>query len=261
MAAITGAVLGLATTAVSVGMSVSAANKASNERAKAQKAAEKALEEAKKEISRMPMQELSLNLDVYEQSREAQQRGIQQVMSQAELDPRQAAAVGGRAMMAGIEGERGIRTDQAKEMFELDKIKAQERQDASNALKDLGIQEAAGAQAAAADAATRQAAATQQAIVSGAEGIKGAMNLYSAVQGAYDKTPEGRAAKAFINSMGIDAARNAVGLNLPEGSTYSHDQVLKMTEMELASLLQSGAFGDVAAIKNLQGNFNASMYK
>jgi hypothetical protein len=197
-------IAGVAAAAVSTGTSISQANKANEARIKAQKQVEAATNEAKKEIERMPMQELSLNLDVYEQSREAQQRGIQQVMSQAELDPRQAAAVGGRAMMAGIEGERGIRTDQAKQMFELDKIKAQERQDASNALKDLNVAEAEGAQAAASDASARQTAATQQAIQSGAQGITGAMNLYSAVQGPYDATMAGITAASISKKYGGD---------------------------------------------------------
>jgi hypothetical protein len=135
------AIVGVAAAAISTATSIDQANKANKARIKAQKQVEAATNEAKKEIERMPMQELSLNLAAYEQSREAQQRGIQQVMSQAALDPRQAAAVGGRAMMAGIEGERGIRADQAKEMFELEKIKATERAEASNARKELATLE------------------------------------------------------------------------------------------------------------------------
>lgn len=179
-------IAGVAAAAVSTGTSISQANKANEARIKAQKQVEAATNEAKKEIERMPMQELSLNLDVYEQSREAQQRGIQQVMSQAELDPRQAAAVAGRAMMAGIEGERGIRADQAKQMLSLDTIKAQERQDASNALASLSLAEAEGAQAAAADAAARQRQAQSAAIAAGIEGFGQVADLYSAVQGDFD---------------------------------------------------------------------------
>ena len=180
------AIAGVAAAAISTATSISQANKANEARIKAQKQVEAATNEAKKEIERMPMQELSLNLASYEQSREAQQRGIQQVMSQTALDPRQAAAVGGRAMMAGIEGERGIRADQAKEMFELEKIKATERAEASNKLANLSLAEAQGAQAAAADAAARQRQAQSAAIAAGIEGFGQVADLYSAVQGDFD---------------------------------------------------------------------------
>ena len=180
------AIAGVAAAAISTATSISQANKANEARIKAQKQVEAATNEAKKEIERMPMQELSLNLAAYEQSREAQQRGIQQVMSQAALDPRQAAAVGGRAMMAGIEGERGIRADQAKEMFELEKIKATERAEASDKLASLSLAEAQGAQAAAADAAARQRQAQTAAIAAGIEGFGQVADLYSAVQGDFD---------------------------------------------------------------------------
>jgi hypothetical protein len=198
MAAITSAVVGVVGAGVSIGMSVSQANKAAADRRKAQKQAKKAMEEARRETEIMPMQELSLNLAAYEQSREAQQRGVQQVMSQAALDPRQAAAVGGRAMMAGIEAERGIRASQAKETLDLEKIKATERAEASEARKELALGEAEGAQAAAADARARQTAATQAAVQAGVEGLGSAMNLYSAVQGPFDRT-----SMDYMSSSGV----------------------------------------------------------
>ena len=179
-------IAGVASAAISAGTSIDQANKAQKARVQAQKQVEESTKQAIREIEKMPMQELSLNLAAYEQSREAQQRGIQQVMSQAALDPRQAAAVGGRAMMAGIEGERGIRAEQAKEMFELDKLKAEERQQASDAMANLSLLEAEGAQAAAADAAARQRQAQQAAIAAGIEGFGQVADLYSAVQGDFD---------------------------------------------------------------------------
>lgn len=180
------AIAGVATAAISAGTSIAQANKAAKEKAKARKQAERAMAEAKKEIERMPMQELSLNLAAYEQQREDQQRTIQQVMSQVEGDARQAAAMGVRALMAGVEGARKIRADQAKEQFELDKLKAEERQQASEALKELAVGEAEGAQAAAADAAARQRQAQQAAIAAGIEGAGQVADLYSAVQGDFD---------------------------------------------------------------------------
>jgi uncharacterized protein YhaN len=219
------AIAGLATAAISTATSISQANKANEARIKAQKQVEAATNEAKKEIERMPMQELSLNLAAYEQSREAQQRGIQQVMSQAALDPRQAAAVGGRAMMAGIEGERGIRADQAKEMFELEKIKATERAEASDKLANLSLAEAEGAQAAAADAAARQRQAQTAAIAAGIEGFGQVADLYSAVQGDFDPenlNMQSQAPPAPSGVSGVQKALQSSNLN----SSQSHIQYI-----------------------------------
>jgi uncharacterized protein YhaN len=210
------AIAGVAAAAISTATSISQANKANEARIKAQKQVEAATNEAKKEIERMPMQELSLNLASYEQSREAQQRGIQQVMSQAALDPRQAAAVGGRAMMAGIEGERGIRAEQAKEMFELEKIKATERAEASDKLANLSLAEAEGAQAAAADAAARQRQAQTAAIAAGIEGFGQVADLYSAVQGDFDPenlNMQSQAPPAPSGVSGVQKALQSSNLN------------------------------------------------
>ena len=210
------AIAGVAAAAISTATSISQANKANEARIKAQKQVEAATNEAKKEIERMPMQELSLNLAAYEQSREAQQRGIQQVMSQTALDPRQAAAVGGRAMMAGIEGERGIRADQAKEMFELEQIKATERAEASDKLANLSLAEAEGAQAAAADAAARQRQAQTAAIAAGIEGFGQVADLYSAVQGDFDPenlNMQSQAPPAPSGVSGVQKALQSSNLN------------------------------------------------
>lgn len=241
MAAITSAVVGVVGAGVSIGMSVSQANKAAADRRKAQKQAKKAMDEARKETEIMPMQELSLNLEAYEQSREAQQRNVQQVMSQVGDDARQAAAVSGRALMAGIESERGIRASQAKETLDLEKIKATERAEASEARKELAIGEAEGAQAAAADATARQTAATQAAVQAGVEGLGSAMNLYSSVQGPFDPTSLGMASKSTLNKLGLDGTKSAIVQNLPSNSQYTAEQIMAFTQPQTLAYLQSGA--------------------
>jgi hypothetical protein len=262
MAAITSAVVGVVGAGVSIGMSVSQANKAAADRRKAQKQAKKAMEEARRETEIMPMQELSLNLAAYEQSREAQQRAVQEAVSAGQqAGSRDLASITGRAMMAGIEAERGIRASQAKETFDLEKIKATERAEASEARKELALGEAEGAQAAAADAAARQTAATQAAVQAGVEGLGSAMNLYSSVQGPFDPTSLGMASKSMIDSMGVEGAKNAIALNLPEGSSYSYDQVMGMNQNELAALIQSGAIGDASVVRRLNREFDPTMYR
>jgi len=261
MAAITSAVVGVVGAGVSIGMSVDQANKAAAQRRKAQQAAKKAMDEAMRETEIMPNQELALNLDVYEQQREAQNvaaaTGIQAAQ---QAGSRELAAAVGRQQMANIEGQRKVRTDQAKDMFELEKIKAAERAKASDTRAGLALGEAEGAQAAAADAAARQQQATTQAVQAGVEGFGSAMNLYSSVQGPYDSTALGATSKSMVNKMGIEPAKNAIALNLPEGSSYTYDQIMAMDEPAFLSAVQSGSLGTSQDINALVTNFDASMY-
>jgi hypothetical protein len=207
------AIAGVAAAAISTGKSIADANKAKKAGIKAKKQVEAATNEAKLELERMPMQELAINLDVYEQSREAQQKNVQQVMSQVGGDSRQAAAVGGRAMMASIEGERAIRSEQAKEQFELEKLKAEERQQASDALTELSLAEAEGAQAAVSDAATRERMSKQAAIAAGVEGIGQVADLYSAAQGAFDPEKLDMKSQAPPMPSGVSGVQAAVAAN------------------------------------------------
>ncbi len=242
MAAITSAVVGVVGAGVSIGMSVSQANKAAADRRKAQKQAKKAMDEARKETEIMPMQELSLNLEAYEQSREAQQRAVQEAVSAGQqAGSRDLASITGRAMMSGIEAERGIRAAQVKEQFNLDKIKATERAEASEARKELALGEAEGAQAAAADAAARQTAATQAAVQAGVEGLGSAMNLYSSVQGPFDPTSLGMASKSTLNKLGLDGTKSAIVQNLPSNSQYTAEQIMAFTQPQTLAYLQSGS--------------------
>jgi len=238
------AIAGVAAAAISTGTSISQANKAAKEKAKARKQAERAMDEAKKEIERMPLQELSLNLASYEQQREDQQRTIQQVMSQAEGDARQAAAIGGRAMMSGVEGARKIRADQAKEQFELDKLKAEERQKASDAMAKLAIEEAQGAQAAAADAATRQRQAQSAAIAAGIEGFGQVADLYSAVQGDFDPENLNMQSQAPPMPSGVSGVQQALqgsNLNSSQGPIqYTDPNTGQVTILDPSGLQLNG---------------------
>lgn len=205
------AIAGVAAAAISTGVSISQANKASQDRARAQRQAEKAMEEAKREIERMPMQELSLNLDVYEQAREAQNvaaaTGIQAAQ---QAGSRELAAAVGRQQMANIAGQQRIRSEQGREMMELDKLKAEERAQASNAMANLALGEVQSAQAAAADAAARQRQAQQAALAAGIEGIGQAADIYSAVQGDFDPQKLNMSSPVPQSPSGVSGVQQAL---------------------------------------------------
>jgi hypothetical protein len=208
------AIAGVAAAAISTGTSISQANKANKARIKAQKQVEAATNEAKKEIERMPMQELSLNLDVYKQAQEAQNVAAATAIDVAQQgEGRGLAAAVGRTQMANIEGQQAVRQTQSANMLSLDTIKAQERQDASNALKDLNLEEAKGAQAAAADAAARQRQAQSAAIAAGIEGFGQVADLYSAVQGDFDPEKLDMKSQAPPMPSGVSGVQAAVAAN------------------------------------------------
>ena len=189
IAAIVGASVAVVS-AVATGATAGAASaKAKKAAGEAEKVAKKKVEEAKREIQRMPMQELSLDLQGFKAEQEASQVAAAQSMQAAqEGETRGLAAAAGRTQMADIAQQRDARLDKASELQKLEMLKAQERQDASDKLASLSLSEAQGAQEAAAQEEMMAQQYTQQAIGSGVEAVKGAANLYSAVQGPYDPT-------------------------------------------------------------------------
>jgi len=188
-AAIIGTSVAVASAVASAAASGSQAAKSKGAQRAAEAQAKRKLDEAKKEIQIMPMQELALDLQGYRAEQEASQvAAAQSIQAAQQGDGRGLAAAVGRTQMADIAQQRGARLDKASELQKLEMLKAQERQDASDKLASLSLSEAQGAQEAAAQEEMMAQQYTQQAIGSGVEAVKGAANLYSAVQGPYDPT-------------------------------------------------------------------------
>jgi hypothetical protein len=187
--AIVGAAVGVAAAVASGAQAGAAAAKSKKAQREAEGQAKKKLEEAKKEIQRMPMQELSLDLQGFKAEQEASQvAAAQSIQAAQQGEGRGLAAAVGRTQMADIAQQRAARLDKATELQALEMTKAKERQEASDKLAGLSLAEAQGAQEAAAQEEMMAQQYTQQAIGSGVEAVKGAANLYSAVQGPYDPT-------------------------------------------------------------------------
>jgi len=202
IAGIVGASVALAS-AVATGATAGAASaKAKKAAREAEKVAKKKVEEAKKEIQRMPMQELSLDLQGFKAEQEASQvAAAQSIQAAQEGETRGLAAAAGRTQMADIAQQRDARLDKASELQKLETLKATERQEASDKLTGLSLAEARGAQEAAAQEEMMAQQYTQQAIGSGVEAVKGAANLYSAVQGPFDPTGVKGATKSGMKSI------------------------------------------------------------
>ena len=183
------AIIGAAVAVGTAAASGAAASKSKAAQKAAEVQAERKLEEAKKEIQIMPLQELSLDLQGYRAEQEASQvAAAQSIQAAQQGEGRGLAAAVGRVQMADIEQQRGARLDKASDLQKLELLKAKERQEASDKLANLSLAEAQGAQEAAAQEEMMAQQYTQQAIGAGVEAVKGAANLYSAVQGPYDPT-------------------------------------------------------------------------
>jgi len=179
-------------TAAASGAAASKSKKAARE---AEQVAKKKLEEARKEIERMPMQELALDLEGYRQEQEASQvAAAQSIQAAQEGGTRGLAAAAGRTQMADIAQQRDARLDKASELQKLETLKATERQEASDKLAGLSLAEAEGAQQAAADSEAMAAQYESQAIQSGMQAVQGVANVAGAaltpsmeMGAAYDK--------------------------------------------------------------------------
>ena len=196
--------IGIALSAVSVAIAIgtsaasgAATHKSKKAAAEAEKVAKKKVEEAKKELQRMPMQELSLDLQGFKAEQEASQVAAAQSMQAAqEGETRGLAAAAGRTQMADIAQQRGARLDKASELQKLEMLKAKERQEASDKLANLSLAEAQGAQIAAAQYEDQAANQTQSAINSGLQAVQGAANLAGSIA-----APKMEAAAAFDQNL------------------------------------------------------------
>jgi len=229
--AIVGAAVGVAAAVASGAQAGAAASKSKSAQRAAEAQAKRKLKEAKREIQTMPMQELALDLEGYRQEQEAAQvAAAQSIQAAQQGEGRGLAAAVGRTQMADIAQQRAARLDKATEMQKLELLKAQERQEASDKLANLSLAEAVGAQEAAAQEEMMAQQYTQQAIGSGVEAIKGAANLYSAVQGPYDPTGVKGAAKGVVKDLSkggnLMQFKNLISANpdlLPKGVNINND--------------------------------------
>jgi hypothetical protein len=164
MAAVTGAVIGLTTSAIGAGMSFAqAAQQQKNIRA-AQASAAQAMDAARKKLEVNYFDQLSINKEPYELQREALLSSGSQAIQAAVEGDRGAAAAAGRVQMAQNEAQSGIRTEMNKELSALAQQSAME----DSRLRDIGIQlnlqETQGAQQAMADAEQARTAAITQGV-------------------------------------------------------------------------------------------------
>lgn len=180
MAALTtiATVAGLAATAATTTGSFIQASKQKKLQKEAEAEADRALADARKKLEVNFYENLAIQKEPYELEREALlSAGAQALQSGVEGSQRGAAATAGRVQLAEQAGQRKIAGAMGQDMFDLQKLAAEEE----SRLRDIGgaldIREVEGQQAKAQAAEAARQAQMQQAIAGVGEFVKGAGNL------------------------------------------------------------------------------------
>ena len=208
----------LAATAATTAKSFSDASKQKRLQQEAEKKAEESMKAARAKLEVNYMDALGIAKEPYELEREQMRAaGAQATSAAAEGEQRGVGATAGRVMAAEQMGQEKIRTEMAKDMYELEKASAKEE----GRLRDIGVKldldEVEGAQAAAAQAEQFRAQHIQQ-------GIQGAI---STVQQGMSFIPLYQqnigAQKDAVASMGDEALK-------PYGTTQADIQGMSNTK-------------------------------
>ena len=211
--AVVGAGIGAGTTLYGGAKSFSDASKARKRGEAAQRAAIKATEEAKRKIDVNRMEQLSIAKEPYELMREAALvQGATGMQAGVEGETRGAAATAGRTLMAQQQQQAGIRSAQAQQMDELNKLIAQEDARIDQQLAGIAMEEAAGAQLAARDAEEDRAAAITQGVTALGDIAAGLSTAYAEGNfggGQLQKDLEAR--RSLRQSEGVAAPDTRVG--------------------------------------------------
>jgi hypothetical protein len=162
MGAITGAIIGLGSAAVTTGMSFAQAAKQNQLMKEAQAKADQAMSEARKKLEVNYYDQLAIKKEPYELQREAMLSSGAQALEGAREADRGAAATAGRLQAMQNQAQAGIRTEMGQELMNLEKLSATEESRLRDVNVQLDLGEVAGAQMAAADAQQARTAAMGQ---------------------------------------------------------------------------------------------------
>jgi hypothetical protein len=204
MAAITGAVIGLGTQAVTTGMSFAQASKQNQLMKEAQANANKAMSDARKKLEVNYYDQLAIKKEPYELQREAMLSSGAQALEGAREADRGAAATAGRLQAMQNQAQAGIRTEMGQELMNLEKLSATEESRLRDVNVQLDLGEAAGFQMEAKDAEQAKTAAMAQ----GFEGVAGMANYAAQMVPLY---MQNKANKQFDLQQGEYSKRAAAG--------------------------------------------------
>ena len=254
MAAITGLVIGTATTVASFAQA-SKQNRLG--KVAAQKAAE-ATVEAKKRLDVTFADKLSIQKDPFKMAMESVNSAAAQAIEASRESERGVAATAGRAVMAVGDNTRNVAGQMSQEMARLDVLSAQEKAANRNTAVGINIAEATGANK---EAQNRQQMANQ-ALMQGAQGVANVVSQAGKVIPLYskNKTPD-KIISAFgteenavsaLNKIGIKSSLETLRSDLAKMNTYQQNKFKSMA----ADFAAASASDIYKAIPGSIGNAN-----
>lgn len=200
--------IGMGLQVLGAGASIIQGIQAKRAQREAEAQAQRALDSAKQKLSVNRMEGLEVPLDAYELAERGltaqQMQGIQAL---SESDPRSLAAGVGRSQMAAQEGQEALRQRMAQDIYNRDKLVADEQSRIDRTLGNINLQEAEGAQLAAMQREQMAAA-----------GFTGAINSLGNVgQTLYENSAlygQGRAESAAqrISNSGFETGMSQLGM-------------------------------------------------
>tara|TARA_R100000935_G_scaffold48519_1_gene73085 strand:+ start:7339 stop:8205 length:867 start_codon:yes stop_codon:yes gene_type:complete len=217
MALTTATIIALGGAAIGGGMNLVQAAQARDDQKDADERAGELMADAKRKLEKDFYEGLNLPMDAYDQAYTANIQSQQQnVEALQQADSRTLAAGVGKVAMASNMNTEQLRAAQAKEMFELDKMKAENKDDMNQQLAGMDV---AGAQ----DQAARAAQADER------------VGMLQA-----------GAANAFVG--GITSAAEAQGLYKKQG--LGVEETLAKNKLDKQALLNQKKIGSVDATGN-----------
>jgi len=170
MAALTAAVAGIASTAITTGMSFAQANKQKKLQGQAEAEADKAMASARARLDVNYKDALSVQKETYELQREAMIAQGAQALEAGKESQRGAAVVAAKIYGLQNEAQGGIRTAMGKELTDIERLKVTEEARLGDLRTQLDLEEVAGKQMEARNNAEMAAQSTTQ----GFEGLTSA---------------------------------------------------------------------------------------
>lgn len=226
----------VATTAAGAGMSFAQANKQKKLYEQAQADAAKSMVEAKKAINVNYYEGLTIPTQAYKMEADILKSASAQALEAGrEGDQRGVAATAGRVQAANTDAARGIRSDMADELYDLNKLTQTENRDIATKLANLNLAEAQGAQLAAKDAQEARSAAITQ-------GFKSVASLSGQLAGAANLYGKSDQAK-LVGDITKDYEQAVKSGQL--GADYLNPDSTMMTAQQ--AIAKAGGFGDEIA--------------
>jgi len=244
------AILGAAAAATSLTgslMSFGQAAKQKRAQEKAERESQALMQQARDRMQTRFFEQLRLPTEAYErQFRENTAQQKQSLQALQESDPRTLAAGVGKVAAAGVAGNQLLQEQMSKELFELQKLKADEQRAINQELVGMDVGEAASQNLMARDASY----GVTQGIQGGIAGIGGAVQAAESLVPLFSMSGDDRRATRIFNNL-TDAQKN--NFQLADGTRMSDTRIIE----ELKRLTPD----QQKALRKNPGSFDFNVFK